>query len=67
MCNNMDGPGDYHTQWGKEDKHHDTTHRWSLKNATNELIYKKKSHRWRKQTYGYQGGKEGRDKLGGWD
>ena len=27
-----------------------------------------KHHRYRKQTYGYQGGKEmGRDKLGDWD
>ena len=27
----------------------------------------KLSHRCRKQTYGYQGGKWGRDKLGDWD
>ena len=27
----------------------------------------KLSHRYRKQTYGYQGVKEGRDKLGDWD
>ena len=27
----------------------------------------KQSHRCRKQSYGYQGGKEGRDKLGDWD
>ena len=35
----------------------------------NELIYKtEKTHKLRKQIYGYQRGKvEGRDKLGGWD
>ena len=27
----------------------------------------KLSHRCRKQTYGYQGGKGGRDKLGDWN
>ena len=35
----------------------------------NEIIYKtEKTHKLRKQIYGYQRGKvEGRDKLGGWD
>ena len=39
------------------------------KNGTNELIYKTETDfRHRKQTYGYQRGKEvGRDKLGVWD
>ena len=35
----------------------------------NELICKTKTHRLRKQTYGYQKGKvwEGKDKLGVWN
>ena len=36
----------------------------NLKNNTDELIYKTETHRHRKQTYGYQRGKGGRDKLG---
>ena len=42
---------------------------WNLKYVTNELIYKTETDfRHRKQTYGYQRGKEvGRDKLGVWD
>ena len=43
ICSNMDGPRDYHTQWSKSDK--DKYHMISLiygtlKNDTNELIYK---------------------------
>ena len=33
----------------------------------NLLTKQKYSHRGRKQTYGYKGGKGGRDKLGDWD
>ena len=41
---------------------------WNLKYDANELITKQKqTHRHRKQTYGCQGGKRGRDKLGTWD
>ena len=40
---------------------------WNLKNNTNELIYKTETDSQRKQTYGYQRGKGGRDKLGVWD
>lgn len=37
------------------------------RNDRNELIYKtEKTHRHRKQTFGYQG-EQGRDKLGDWD
>ena len=32
---------------------------WNLKNDTNELIYKTQTHRYRKQTYGYQRGNWG--------
>ena len=44
FCSNMDGPRDYHTKWNKPDRErqisYDITHRWNLKNSTNELIYK---------------------------
>ena len=46
---------------------HDIIHMWNLifKNDTNELIYKTETHRFQKQTYGYQRGNAvGRDKLG---
>ena len=33
----------------------------------NLLIKQKQTHRYRKQTYGYQRGKVERDKLGIWD
>ena len=42
---------------------YDITYMWNLKNNTNEFLYKTKTHRHRKETYGYQRGKEG-DKLG---
>ena len=32
----------------------------------NLLTKQEETHRHRKQTYGYQRGKRGRDKLGGW-
>ena len=33
----MDGPRDYHTKQNKsEDKYHDITYMWNLKNDTNE-------------------------------
>ena len=37
------------------------------KNGTYELIYKRESHGCRKQSYGYQIAKRGRDTLGDWD
>ena len=47
---------------------HGITYRWNLKYDTNELIYKIEiDPRHRKQTYGYQRGKQGMDKLGVWD
>ena len=33
----------------------------------NISMKQKQTHRHRKQTYGYQRGKAGRDKLGGWN
>ena len=48
---------------------YDSTYMWNLKKKmTHELIYKTEiisNHR--KQTYGYQRGKEGRDKLRIWE
>ena len=41
---------------------------WNPKNNTSELICKTETHsRYRKQTYGYQGGRGERDKLGEWE
>ena len=46
ICNNMDGPGDYHTKWSQQtekDKNHmrSLTCRFKKKKKdTNELIYK---------------------------
>ena len=45
IYSNMDGPGDYHTQWSKSDRErqisYDITYMQNLKrNDTNELIYK---------------------------
>ena len=41
---------------------------WNLKYDKNELIYKTEiTHGHRKKIYGYQRGKERRDKLGVWD
>ena len=48
---------------------HDITYMWNLKKMVQMNLFakEKQSHRCRKQTYGYQGGKRGRDKLGDWD
>ena len=65
ICSNMDGPRDCHTEWSSQtekDKYHIISIICEiLKNGTNELFYKTK------QTYGYQRGNGGRDKLGDWD
>ena len=43
ICNNMDGPRDYHTKWSKSERErqipHDITYTWNLKYDTNEPIY----------------------------
>ena len=48
ICSNMDGPRDYHTKWSKPDRErqisYDITYMGSLKNDTNELIYKIEIH-----------------------
>ena len=56
ICSNIDGPRDYHIKWNKseKDKYH-IIYMWNLKSDTTELLYKtEKTHRFRKQTYGYQ-------------
>ena len=41
---------------------------WNLENGSDELICKAEiKSQIRKQTYGYQGRKEGWDELGDWD
>ena len=42
---------------------------WNLKKMIQMNLFtkQKQTHRFRKQTSGYQRGKEGRDKLGVWD
>ena len=70
ICNNTDGPRDYHTKWSKseKDKHHIISLMWNLKYDTNELIYKTETDSHWKQTYGYQRGRGwGRNQLGVWD
>ena len=63
ICSNMDGPTDYHTKWSKSDgerqKSYDITHMWNLifKMIQMNLSAKQKqTHRFWKQTYGYQRG-----------
>ena len=41
ICNNTDGPRDYHTKSSKSDKDkYHITYMWILKSYTNEFIYK---------------------------
>ena len=57
----MDRPRGYITKWSHIKTNIIGYHlQWNLKNDANEFIY-------REQTYGYQRGKRGRDKLGIWD
>ena len=41
ICNNIDGPRDYHAKWSKceRDKYHDSTYTWNLKYDKNEFTY----------------------------
>ena len=43
ICNNMDGPRDYHTKWSESDRErqiaYDITYTWNLK-IINEFIHK---------------------------
>jgi len=74
FCSDTDEPRDYHAKWSqtKKDKYHiiSLIYKNLKKNDANELAKQKKTHRHRKQTYGYQRAKAwmGRGhKLGVWD
>ena len=58
IWSNMDGPRDYHTKWSKRkrEEYHGITYMWNLKkNKWTTLFTKQKqTHRYRKQSYGYQ-------------
>ena len=53
ICRNMDGPRDYHTTWNKSDKER------QIYDTLNLFTKQKQTHRYWKQTYGYQSGKVG--------
>ena len=75
----MDGPRDYPVELRKSDRERqislyeyvkDTYHLYVESKKIiqmNLFIEQKQTHRHRAQTYGYQRGKAGRDKLGGRD
>ena len=71
----MDGPGDYHTKWGKSERErqilYDIAYMQNLKKKmiqTNLFTKQKQTHRLREWTYGYQGGRVGkRGRLEIWD
>ena len=66
ICSNMDGPRDDHNKWNKPDREK-TNSIWyclSLKEDTNELIYKTETDQHRKQIYGYQRRKQVGERLG---
>ena len=64
----MDTTRDSHIKWSKSKENTDTidiTYMQNLKHDTNEPIYK--THRYREQTCGCQGGRgRERDRVGGW-
>ena len=61
----MNGCVHYHTKWSKVDRErqisHDITYMWNLKKMIQMNLFTKykQTHRLRKQSYGYQRGKEG--------
>ena len=67
----MHGPRDDHTKWSKLDRErqisYNITYMWNLKKWY-KWTYLQNRNRLRhgKQTYGYQRGKGGTDKLGVW-
>ena len=64
ICSNMDWHRECHTGWSKSDRErqisYDIAYMWNLKKwyKWTYLQNRNLSHRCRKQTYGYQGGKE---------
>ena len=67
ICNNMNGPRDYHTKWSQTDKYHMITH-VEPKKLCKWTIYKtEQTHRLQKQNYSYQmENMGGRDKYEFW-
>ena len=69
----MDGPKDCHKEWSKSDRERQMsyiTYMWNLKHRIKIYLFtkQKKTHRHRRQIYGYQRGEGGgKDKLGVWD
>ena len=65
ICSKTDEPSNYHTKWSKSDK--DKYHMISLICRLQKMIQmnlftkQKQTHRCRKQTYGYQRGKGGKE------
>ena len=60
ICNNMDGPKEYHTKWSQTKTNIICCHMWNLKYIQMSSFTKQKqTHRHIKQTYGYQRGKGG--------
>ena len=43
ICSNMDGPGDYHTEWSKSDRErqisYDIAYMWNLKKIRHKWTY----------------------------
>ena len=72
ICSNMDGPRDCHTEWSKSDTErqiYDIAYMWNLKKGHKWTYIQNRNrlNRYWKQTYDYQQGEEGRDKLEDWD
>ena len=74
LCNNMDGPRDYHTEWSKldKDKYHVISLIREIENDTKELIHKTERNRLKDFKTKLMVTKEkmlgwGEGKLGGWD
>ena len=64
ICSNMDGPRGCHIDWSKSDRErqiYDIVYMWNLEKIVQMNLFTKQkySHRYRKQTYGYQGEKGG--------
>ena len=73
ICNNMDGPRDYHTKGSKSERErqipYDITYMWNLKYNTNEPIYKTETDTdtENRLVVAKGDGGWGRDGLGVWD
>ena len=67
----MGGTRDYPTKWSKSVRERQIYDIIYIENLTNDRMNfftkQKYIHRHREQTYSYQRGKGGRDKLGVWD